>query len=129
MNFDWKNNLKFLDDKVIQNAADEFRIKYWKRIIPVDIELILENKLGLFILPVESLRQTCNTDAMLLSNMREIVYDPTSPPFRLRYTIAHEIGHFVLHKNVIVKFRPQSYEDWLRVIEEIPETIWGRAEY
>lgn len=129
MSFALQDLIPYRHDGIIQKSADEFRSENWGNSIPVDIELIAERNMNLLVIPIDGLMPTCGTDAMLLGNLEEINYDPQSPPNRVRYTIAHEIGHLVLHKAAISKLRPESYEDWVKIIESVPKTICGRAEY
>ncbi len=112
-----------------RRRADEFRELYWGNKIPIDVELIAERNLALLIVPVPDLRYQAHTEAFLSGNLKEIVYDPNSSDVRTRFSVAHEIGHFVLHKDVIAKLRPSSYEEWKDVQRTIPDAIWGRAEY
>lgn len=129
MPIDFRNLIPYRQLQNIQNAADEFRNKYWDVSIPIDIELIIEKDLGMLVIPIEGLKQSCQTDAMLLSNLEEIVYDPNVPVNRLRYSIAHEIGHYVLHSSALEHLRPDSYENWFEIIKSIPEPVWGTAEF
>lgn len=48
---------------------------------------------------------------------------------RIRFSIAHEIGHYVLHKNLIAKLRTSSYEAWKEMQQDLLEALWGRAEF
>jgi Zn-dependent peptidase ImmA (M78 family) len=129
LDIDFKKLISYKKLSNIQNSADEFRLKYWGDGIPVDIELIIERDLNILVIPIESLKHSCQTDAMILRNMEEIVYDPNVPVNRLRYSIAHEVGHLILHKKAIEHLRPESYDNWFEVIQSIPETVWGTAEF
>ncbi len=121
--------IPFLKDEEIRRRADEFREKYWGVTIPIDVELIAERNLKLIIIPLPDLRHLVDTEAFLTGNLREIIYDPRSPEVRTRFSIAHEIGHFVLHKEAIASLRPSSYEEWKETQRRMPEVLWGRAEY
>jgi Zn-dependent peptidase ImmA (M78 family) len=130
MSGDYSNiSIPYLRDEEIRRRADEFRELYWGNKIPIDVELIAERNLALLIIPVPDLRYQAHTEAFLSGNLKEIVYDPNNSDVRTRFSVAHEIGHFVLHKDVIAKLRPSSYEEWKEVQRTIPDAIWGRAEY
>lgn len=106
----------------IWREADSFREKYSKDIIPVDILNIVEFDLHINIQPVKSLRQTGDVEAILLGTNDTILVDEDEfldDRFvnRMRFSIAHEVGHLILHSNVCSKFRPSSYEEWLKYIE------------
>jgi hypothetical protein len=130
MPVDFSNvSIVFLNDEEIRRRADEFREQHWGKKLPIDVELIAERNLKLTIIPVPDLRYHAHTEAFLSGDLREIVYDPKRPDVRIRFSIAHEIGHFILHKDAIAKLRPGSYEEWKEVQQGIPDAIWGRAEY
>jgi len=130
LSIDWSTiHLPFLADEDIRLKADEFRRRYWGDDIPVDIELIVERHLNLLIIPVPDLLYEAHTEAFLSGDLREIVFDPARPDPRIRFSIAHEVGHYVLHRDVIVKLRPSSYRDWKQMQAQLPDAIWGRAEY
>jgi len=124
-----KLTVPFLQDEEIRRRADDFREMFWQKKLPVDIELIAERNLHLLIIPVPDLRYHAHTDAFLSGNLKEIVYDPQIPDVRVRFSIAHEVGHFVLHKEIVTKLRPVSYEDWKEIQQTIPDGFWGRVEY
>ncbi len=42
-------------------------------------------------------------------------------PYRYRFTLAHEIGHFVIHKDIIENVHPNSVDKWKDFILEIDE--------
>ena len=121
--------IPFLGDDEIRRRADEFRLKHWGEKTPVDIELIVERNLRLLIIPVSDLFNQAHTEAYLSGDLREIVYDPIRPDTRIRFSIAHEVGHYVLHRDVINKLRTSNYEDWKRIQLDLPDALWARAEY
>jgi Zn-dependent peptidase ImmA (M78 family) len=121
--------IPFLRDEEIRRRADEFREKHWGEKIPVDIELIAERNLKLLVIPIPDLRYIAHTEAYLSGDLKEIAYDPIAPDIRIRFSIAHEIGHLVLHADVIRKLRSRSTEEWKELQRTLPEALWGRAEY
>jgi len=121
--------IPFLRNEEIRKRADEFREKHWGNKIPVDIEFIAERNLDLLMITVPNLRSQADTEAYLSGDLKEIVYDPDIPEVRIRFSVAHEIGHFVLHAEVIKKLRISSAEEWKEMQRTFPEAIWGRAEY
>lgn len=118
-----------LSNEEIRRRADEFRQQHWGEKIPVDVELIAERQLGLTIIPIANLRHTAHTEAFLSGDLNELVYDPALPDVRVRFSIAHELGHYLLHREVISKLRSSSYEAWKEMQQEIPQALWSRAEY
>ena len=85
--------------------ADDFRVKFWKGTLPVNVMAIVEFDLNLDIVPMSSLRQDADIDALLLDDCQTIVveqgfYMDDRYQNRIRFSVAHELGHFVMHKEV-----------------------------
>ena len=55
--------------------ADDFRVKFWKGTLPVNVMAIVEFDLNLDIVPMSSLRQDADIDALLLDDWQTIVVD------------------------------------------------------
>jgi Zn-dependent peptidase ImmA (M78 family) len=124
-----KLQIPFIKDEEIRRLADDFREKYWGDKIPVDVELIVERNLKLLMIPVPGLRSEVQTDAFLSNDLKEIMYDPNCPDVRIRFSVAHEVAHLVLHAEVISALRPKSFDEWKEIQQSLPDTLWGRAEY
>ncbi len=121
--------IPFLRDDEIRLRADQFRVQHWGDKIPVDVELVAERNLRLLIIPIPDLYSKAHTEAFLSGDLKEIAYDPARPDFRIRFSIAHEISHIVLHVEAIKKMRAESFEEWKEIQANIPDALWGRAEY
>jgi hypothetical protein len=123
----------FLSLESIKKEADEFRLKLWGNTVPVDIEKILENKLGISIIPLPDLNRICDTDAFISSDWSSVIVDnekymDDKYQNRLRFSIAHEIGHFVLHKDIYESFGISELEDFYNFVEQIPGEQYGYFE-
>jgi len=110
----------------IKLAADKFREEHWGTEIPVDIEKIIDFKLGIDVVPISGLRSQCDTDALIASNWQQIYVDNghyTDDRYqsRIRFSLAHEIGHFVLHKALWEKLGIKSISDFYKVYDVFPE--------
>ena len=121
--------IPFWEAEGIAKAADELRQKHFGPTIPVDVDLIAERAFGLDLVPVNDLKRQVNADAFLSGDLKSICYDPAQPNIRIRFSIAHELGHRVLHANVIERLRTGSFDAWQEMLEEMPGSIWGRAEW
>jgi len=123
----------FLNIQRIQKQADLFRQKFWNDSIPVEIEDIIDLKLKLDIIPLKELLRLCDTDALITSNWDSIYVDydkylDDRYRNRLRFSFAHEIGHFILHKNIYTSFGIKNLTDFYRLIEQIPHEQYGYLE-
>ena len=95
----------YISYEEIEEAANEFLNEYNpKREIPVPIEEIVEIKLEISIVPRMGMLLHHGIDAFLSSDFKELSIDYNhymSQTNRSRFTLAHEIGHYVLHKDII----------------------------
>lgn len=119
--------IPYLSNEQIWNDADNFRIKNWGDSVPVDIDIIAEKGLGLLLNPINDLKKVTTCDALLL-NSSEIAYDPNVVGVRVRFSIAHEVGHLILHSKFIQFLRPSSIDEWKDILNNFPGPIWGRIE-
>ena len=83
---------------------------------PVDVEAICDN-LGIGILPVIGLSRNFRVDAFISADFKTIYVDSREfekDSHRYRFSVAHELGHFILHK----KYCPDGVDDlkeWFRI--------------
>jgi len=117
----------------INKGAEDFLQEHKRNdILPVDIEAIAEFDLGLNIFPFPNLQQTFDVDGFISGDLNVIYVDEFSyyqRPARYRFTIAHEIGHYVLHSDLIASFHPQSVADWSKFVLSIDEETYGWLEW
>lgn len=108
----------FIDNDAIFHKADSFLEKYHPTFeCPIPIEQIAEKKLGLFIFPIKNLETTCEVHGGISKDFKTLVIDEREyikQENRTRFTIAHEIGHFVLHSQFLNKMKQiASKEDYV----------------
>lgn len=99
-----------------KHAADFLQQKRRFNQLPIDIEMIAESDLGLHIIPVQNLRSIIGMEAFLSSDLRDICVDRTafegrSYLHRFRFTLAHEVGHYVLHGHIYKRYDFKLSED------------------
>ena len=98
----WTPGLTF--DEVSREVED-LRARYETlQSIPIDIDAFLEFDLGLEIVPLAGLREKVNAEAMISQDYKTIYVDVQSYNDerlwnRLKFSIAHELGHMFLHKD------------------------------
>jgi len=102
----------FISQKSLIEKVNEFLRKYHPSgKIPVPIEQIVELSLGITVIPIEKLKKNFGIDSYLSSDFRYIVIDQgcyDNFEERTRFTYAHEVGHFVLHKEI---YQSQEIKD------------------
>lgn len=93
--------------------------------IPIPIEHMVEFGYGITIIPLPGLQVVHEVDAFL-SRDRATVYVDNSviehrSPNRYRFSLAHELGHFLLHQDVYSMVSFSTAEEWKRIIHEMSE--------
>ena len=93
----------------------------------------VEFDLNLDIVPMSSLRQDADIDALLLDDWQTIVVDQgfymdDRYQNRIRFSVAHELGHFVMHKKAFEQIPRASPEEWLAFVRDMPEREYSFLE-
>lgn len=117
----------------LRGIANSFLKDYHPNLeIPVPIEEIIEFQLKKDIIPLPGLHQGFEVDGFTSSDLTSIYVDEfvyTSRPGRYRFTLAHEIGHNVLHENIYKKANFHSIKEWREFINSISEKDHSWLEY
>jgi hypothetical protein len=125
----------WIDKNDIWLEADSFRSKYWQSSnLPVDIALIIEGSLGMDIIPVHDMKSEFDTDAFLRRDLTAICvdyncYDEDRFENRMRFSLAHEMGHYILHRNIISSLSFSSPEEWVEIVNGIPQEEYWKFEW
>lgn len=123
--------MKFISDEELEAHALTFLKKYHSSLsIPVPIETILGKQLRVKLVPVAELKSEFGIDGCLARDMKNVFVDMDlmmNAEFRTRFTIAHEVGHLVLHQEYIKKFQPTDASNWKAIV--MGDKAWGRMEY
>ena len=126
---------KRIDKKDIWAIADKVRNTYWREsTLPIDIEKIVAFRLKLRIEPIHGLFSETDMDAYLMMDTTAIAVDYDSYmnekfASRLRFSFAHELGHFFLHKEVFAAFYIHSLVDWKNFILTSPDYEYSSFEW
>jgi hypothetical protein len=110
--------VRYRGDEAIRRAADDFRNAAELRghsIPPIDVIYIAEVILKLDVIPINNLFADEHIDAALLPDLSGVYMDEDAymawergvrwVEQRLRFSFAHELGHYVLHKEEIAAHR------------------------
>lgn len=92
--------------------------------LPVDVFTLVELKLRLDVIPFDDLFAKYGSDAAITPDLTGIYVDaeayvlwekgPVWKQNRLRFSVAHEVGHYVLHREIAAKLRFNSFEGFAR---------------
>lgn len=118
--------------ETIRGLADAFLAqRHRSGAIPVPIEDIVEFQLRLDIVPVQGLRHAFEIDGFTTSDGSEIhvdAYAQENYPSRYRFTLAHEVGHLVMHAWAYERGNFSSIQGWKDFINAMPEESASRIE-
>ncbi len=126
---------KWIEPASLWNISDEARNKHWpEATLPVDAEGIVEFRLRLDIEPIKNLLSAIDVDAYLKRDLSGIVVDydcymKDKFANRMRFSFAHELGHFFLHKELYLKFGISSPDEWKDFILNVPEDEYKSFEW
>jgi len=100
----------------IRLIAQKFLDKFHpKGDIPVAIENIIEFKLNIDIVPLPGLQDRIEVEGFISGDLKRIYVDQKvmeKYPHRYRFTLAHEVGHLLLHKKLFKKAKFDSVDEW-----------------
>ncbi len=117
----------------IGQITDDFLKKYHPiPSLPIPIEEIAEQKLMLRIIQKVNLKKEYDVDGFLASNLTTIFIDFNlylNYENRTRFTIAHEIGHLVLHHELFKQLNINSVEALNQLAVKITDEEYGWLEY
>lgn len=125
-------NVPFLSDSAILLKANAFLKDNNLNSIPIDIELVAESKYDIDIIPFSGLKREYGIDGLPSRDCIAIYVDKSiyeEIPNRLRFTIAHELGHIILHKQYIQQVSWASVDEWISVYENIDTKDISYMEY
>ena len=121
----------YVSDSEIERVAQECLATHWgEGIIPVDVEEIIEIGLGLEIRPITDLNSRFGFEGSVSQDLQTILVDERlqNTENRYRFTLAHELGHILLHKGFIQSFNFGSRDDWKNAVESINSKSYGSIE-
>tara|TARA_R110000751_G_scaffold150707_3_gene255668 strand:+ start:936 stop:1568 length:633 start_codon:yes stop_codon:yes gene_type:complete len=113
----------------IWQQAEEFREKHkFANQLPVNVEALIEFNLGMDIVPMSGLKAEAEVEAFLSKDLKTIYIDSQgfdNPNYRARhrFTLAEEIGHYVLHKEIYTNgVKYETEEEFINDIRNMDET-------
>jgi len=109
----------------LRRKADAFLHSYnAEEKIPVPIEEIVEFDFNINIVPVLCLQREFEVDGFTSGDLKNIYVDEyvyTDRINRYRFTLAHELGHIVLHRDLYNAHKFSSLAGWKEFINSLTE--------
>ncbi len=126
-------DVSFLSYDDLRQKSESFLSRYNpNKLIPVPIEEIVEFDFEINIIPIPELHENFNIDGFTSSDLKDITVDEfvyQSRPGRYRFTLAHEIGHIVLHRNIFKEFKFSNIAGWKKFVKNIDEKKYSWIEW
>lgn len=125
----------WIEKEALWQQVEEIRAQYWQEgTVPVDIEAIVEFRLKLDIEPIHDLQSQLDMDAYLKVDRSGIVVDYDSymnPKLtnRMRFSFAHEVGHYFLHSDIYAQLDINTPQDWKEFTNNLPESEYASFEW
>lgn len=125
-----KPKIQFYDIPTLESLAGEFLSQFHdKKKLEVDIEYILEGKLGYMILPFSSLAEFHGIEAAVLPKRKTIYVDQYLMDYKerkYRFTLAEELSHIILHKELYAEC--SDIDDMYDIYEKISAEDYHRMD-
>jgi Zn-dependent peptidase ImmA (M78 family) len=112
-------SIKITQEK-IRDETETFRDQHiFSDTLPVDIEHVVEATMGIRIIPIKDLQKSCDMEGFISKDFKSIYVDEflyTDDRYYklVRFTIAHETGHLVLHRSTIDNQKFDDDNDWIK---------------
>lgn len=103
------------------NIADKCLKKHNQTSAPIDIDKIIESE-GLNLHPVSYLKRNTGNSGALAGDLSIIYYDlheEERHPRRIRFTLAHEFAHFLLHHELVRGMNLTSQQSWKEHVKRL----------
>ena len=126
--------IPYLRDEEFRQRADAFlRQTHPTKTIPVPIERMVE-RLGIDIVPIPGLQRSYDLVGAISIDRTRIFVDQwvaESRENRYRFTLAHEIGHLILHPQVFDHMRSSvsDIEAWYEFPQALSEVTYRSLEF
>ena len=119
--------IPYLGRLEIEQRVNELMEECWDGDFPVDVEKVADY-LGIAIVPVEGLMDKIGVDAFISADFRMIYVDGAEYRLggnRYRFSVAHELGHYVLHREYFSS-RVESFVEWAGLVDD---NCYGYVEF
>lgn len=116
----------------VKKEAERFLQEYHSSLVlPIPIEEIVELKMGIGLSVVSGIKELLGIDAFINRDFSEIIVDSFSFEkyvARTRFSIAHEIGHLILHREWYEKNGPKNVEEYFGFTDHFDANIYKKIE-
>lgn len=118
--------------QIWKRAAEFLRAHGVAETVPVPILDIIELQMRVNIIPLPGLKRDVDIDAFISSDCGTITVDEaelfSANQHRLRFSLAHEIAHLVLHRDVLSSCRFRTIAAYKTFLQQVPDKDLIRLE-
>ncbi|MBW2621396.1 MAG: ImmA/IrrE family metallo-endopeptidase [Deltaproteobacteria bacterium] len=126
-------DVKWLSYQEIVIIANQFLTTHeYLDKLPVPIEEIIENDLNMDIIPTPNLQRDFGIEGYISRDFSSIYVDLSiynNNEYRYKFTLAHEIGHRVIHRNALEQLEFDSISSWIEVLNQIDQVAYDKMEF
>lgn len=126
-------DVPFLSYDHLRDRAEAFLAEYHPaRSIPVPIEMIVERDFNIEIVPLPNLQEAFDVVAFISNDFSEIRIDEyvfRSRYNRYRFSLAHELGHRVLHPEIFTELDFADIAGWKEIVAAISPEQYSFLEF
>lgn len=112
----------------VNRKANEFLQKYNpSKNLPIPIEEIVELQMNIALVVVPGIKELLGIDAFISSDFSQITIDEyayENYAERTKFSIAHEIGHSILHAEWYKNHGPKNLDDYLTFHERVSPEVY-----
>lgn len=123
---------KFISESEIKKTASSFLENHNKKdLYPLPLEQIIEFELDISLLSVPGFRDRAEKDGFITSDFKIITLDDfifNNREERARFTMAHEIGHMFLHRELFGQADIKNVDDFISFQNLIGEQQFSHLE-
>jgi len=116
--------IPYLKSSDIKPMASRFLKRYYpSNGISVDVEGIIET-MDIDLVVIPNLENRLGFDSYITSDFTKIIIDEgcfMNQESRARFSLAHELGHFELHRNLYENSKIQSEENYINFIKNLTD--------
>lgn len=117
--------LRFFAYEEIRQLVEKYAARHgFGRDIPVDIEKLVDNVLAINVIPFPSLYRSFEINAFVSNDLQKIYIDEylyTNLEPQFRFTLAHELGHMVLHGDLFRESKIESVASYIDFVSGLGE--------
>jgi Zn-dependent peptidase ImmA (M78 family) len=124
---------KFVRPENLEDIAERFLHEHHPTLrLPIPIEEIVEFALDLNVVPLPNLYRDFQIESWLSHNTKSVFVDLRQceeMETRYRFSLAHEVGHLLLHADLYRGSKLTSFEEWIEFHESLDPVLRDNMEW